>query len=253
MSCTWSYPAGRIPILAPITWKNNWPTLTIPGNKWAVSYPFPATSSVAQPSWTGTDTFSGTSLTQAWEWNFAPDATNFTVDNGVTLRTATVTNDLYKARNTLTQRTYGSYPVGTAKIDFSGMADGDSCGLAAFRDSTAWIGINRSGSVYNLVQVSGAAQNSSNKWATTSTGTTSASKSISDTVIYLRVSMDVRPNGAKSAKFSYSREGSNFTSFGSTFTLETSYGYFTGYRHAIFNFAKKALGGSVKVISFTSS
>jgi len=253
MSCTWSYPAGRIPILAPITWSNDWPTLTIPGNKWAVSYPFPSNSTSAQIVWTGTDVFSGTSLSQAWEWNFAPDTSNFTVNNGLTLRTASVTNDLYKARNTLTQRTYGAYPVGTAKIDFSGMADGDTCGLAAFRDSSAWIGVLRSGSTYNLVQVSGATQNATNKWATISTGNISASKSISTSSIYLRVSMDVRPSGAKSANFSYSYNGSNFTTFGSTFILNTSYNYFTGYRYGIFNYATKALGGFVKVISFTSS
>ncbi|KAH6658147.1 glycosyl hydrolase family 43 protein [Truncatella angustata] len=253
MSCTWSYPAGRIPILAPITWNNDWPTLAVPGNNWAVSYPFPSTSAAPQVAWTGTDVFSGTSLREAWEWNFAPDITNFTINNGLTLRTATVTNDLYKARNTLTQRTYGPYPVGTAKIDFSGMVDGDSCGLAAFRDSSAWIGIMRSGTSYNLVQVSDATQNATNKWSTISNGTISARKSISAGSIYIRVSMDVRPNGAKSAKFSYSSDGSNFTTFGLTFTLNTTYNYFTGYRYGIFNFATKSLGGFIKVISFTSS
>lgn len=253
MSCTWSYPAGRIPILAPITWSNNWPTLTIPSNKWAVSYPFPGTSAAPLPARNGTDAFSGTSLGPGWEWNFAPDTTKFSINNSLTHYTATVTNDLYKSRNTLTHRTDGGSPIGTVEIDFSGMADGDSCGLAAFRDSTAWIGVTRSGSTYNLVQVSGATQDSSNKWATTSTGNTIASKSIPVSRIYLRVSMDVRPNGAKSATFSYSTNGSSFTSFGSIFTLNSTWQYFTGYRYGIFNFATKALGGFIKVISFTTS
>jgi hypothetical protein len=65
--------------------------------------------------------------------------------------------------------------------------------------------------------------------------------------------MDVRPNGAKSATFSYSTNGSSFTSFGSIFTLNSTWQYFTGYRYGIFNFATKALGGFIKVISFTTS
>jgi hypothetical protein len=65
--------------------------------------------------------------------------------------------------------------------------------------------------------------------------------------------MDVRPNGAKSATFSYSTNGSSFTSFGSIFTLNSPWQYFTGYRYGIFNFATKALGGFIKVISFTTS
>jgi len=52
------------------------------------------------------------------------------------------------------------------------------------------------------------------------------------------------------AKFAYSTDGSNFTQLGTPFVMNAGYQYFTGYRFGIFNFATKALGGSIKVLSF---
>src|SRR4030095_10278824 len=36
-----SYPAGRIPVLAPMTWSNGWPSVTLVNGSWGASYPFP--------------------------------------------------------------------------------------------------------------------------------------------------------------------------------------------------------------------
>lgn len=45
MSCSWSYPAGRVPLLAPITWENGWPTLQRDSQgKWGASYSFTSSS-----------------------------------------------------------------------------------------------------------------------------------------------------------------------------------------------------------------
>ena len=61
MSCSWDYPSGRIPVLAPITWSDGWPSLVEVNDAWGASYPMLST---AHPlySWTGTDTFNGTAL-----------------------------------------------------------------------------------------------------------------------------------------------------------------------------------------------
>jgi len=64
-------------------------------------------------SWTGRDTFQGTQLGVAWEWNHNPGPNKYTVDNGRTLSTATITDDLFHPRNTLTHRLHGQFPVGT--------------------------------------------------------------------------------------------------------------------------------------------
>jgi hypothetical protein len=43
-----------------------------------------------------------------------------------------------------------------------------------------------------------------------------------------------------------------FTELGGLYTLTVDYLFFMGYRYGIFNYATKALGESVEVISFTS-
>ncbi|KAF8459189.1 glycosyl hydrolase [Kalaharituber pfeilii] len=242
MSFTWAYPAGRMPVLAPPN-TCQW--------KMGASYPAPLPLR-STPTWTGTDTFQGTSLGVAWEWNHNADPAKYSVNNGLTLYTATITTDLYKARNTLTHRLHGPYPVATIATDFSNMADGDRCGLAAFRHRTAYIGVRRSGNSYSLVVVHGVDQ-SETDWSTISTGTTVATQTISKGKIWLRGSMDARPNGTKLVSFAYSMDGTTFTSFGSAYTMNTNWQYFIGYRWGIFNHATTALGGSIKVSSFTQT
>jgi beta-xylosidase len=102
---------------------------------------------------TGTDTFSGTTLGPDWEWNHNPDDTRWSVGNGLTLQAATVTNDPYSARNTLTHRVLGPSSIATIGMDLSGMRDGDRAGLAMLRDSSAWIGVERDGRTARLTMV----------------------------------------------------------------------------------------------------
>ncbi|TDZ49624.1 Non-reducing end alpha-L-arabinofuranosidase BoGH43B [Colletotrichum trifolii] len=131
MSFTWAYPAGRMPVLAPIAWgADGFPSLVKGSNGgWGSSYPLPLP---ARPlyNWTRTYNFEN-ELGPTWEWNHNPDVASYEVDNGLTLRTASVTNDIYSARNTLTHRLHGEFPRGTVEIDFSNAADGDRFGLAA--------------------------------------------------------------------------------------------------------------------------
>ena len=69
MSFSWSYPAGRMPVLAPIIWgSDNFPILTTVSGRWGASYPNPLPIQYV-PSWTGTDNFRGPMLGEAWEWN----------------------------------------------------------------------------------------------------------------------------------------------------------------------------------------
>ncbi|KAI1773454.1 glycoside hydrolase family 43 protein [Hypoxylon cercidicola] len=256
MSFTWAYPNGRMPVLAPIGWGDDGFPYFVADDAggWGLSYPEPLAIR-AVPDWTGTDTFSGNTLGVDWEWNHVPDETKYKVgDGGLTLSTATVTSDLYAARNTLTHRIHGEYPVGTVEIDFSKMADGDRFGLAAFRDRTAYIGIHRDGSKYTLSLVHNITQEET-AWNTTSEGNVVATETINptDTNIWLRASLDARASGSYAANFSYSTDGQEFTPMGEPYTMWTNWAYFMGYRFGIFNYATKALGGSILVSSFTSA
>lgn len=240
-----AYPGGRIPVLAPITWgSDGFPAVTLVNGQWATSYSDPLS---ARPvaSITGVDYFTGSSLGPKWEWNHNPDTSKFSVGNGLVLNTATVTNDLYSARNTLSQRILGPISTATIRLDYGSMSNGDRAGLAMFRDRSAWIGVKRDNGAYTVAFTTGI--NMDTTWATTSTGSTTASASISGGTIYLRVTADIQPSGSKQARFYYSTNGSSWTALGGAFTLNTDWQYFIGYRFAIFNYATSSLGGRVTV------
>lgn len=250
MSFQWAYPSGRLPVLAPITWgSDDFPIFTAVDGAWGETYAAPLPIQ-ATASWIGNDTFPGTSLAVNWEWNHNPDLTNYTVNNGLTLRTATITNDLYKARNTLTHRVHGPLSNATVVLDIRNMNDGDSCGLAAFRDATAYIGITRNGSIFTISNVQGLLQDASNGWATNSNGTTTASITTKEYKVWLRGTMQAAASSAHGAWFEYSFDGSTFLPLGGSYTLTEDWHYFIGYRWAIFNYATKALGGYISVSSF---
>ncbi|ONI87651.1 glycoside hydrolase [Saccharothrix sp. ALI-22-I] len=246
-----SYPGGRVPVLAPITWTSDgWPRLQTVNNAWGTTYPMPnlpAPPRQVKPM-TGVDTFSGTTLGPQWEWNHNPDTGRYSVNNGLRMQTATVTNDLYSARNTLTHRIQGPTSTATITLDLAGMRDGDRTGLAMLRDSSAWIGVKRDNGRNRVVMVNGLTMD--DNWNTTGTGTEVAGTDFTGTRIWLRANADIRPGSGRQARFSYSTDGVNFTSLGAAFTLKNDWRFFMGYRFGIFNHATTSLGGAVTLERF---
>jgi beta-xylosidase len=246
-----AYPDGRVPALAPITWTaDGWPVLQTVNGRWGTTYPYP---NVPQPPraikpMIGVDTFAGTALGPQWEWNHNPDTSRYTVNNGLRLQTATVTNDLYAARNTLTHRIQGPSSTATIELDYSMMANGDRTGLAMLRDSSAWIGVKRDNGTTRVVMTNGLTMDSG--WNTTGTGTEVASAPVTGGRIWLRANADIRPGAGRQARFSYSTDGVTFTPLGTGFTLGNDWRFFMGYRYGIFNHATQALGGAVTVRRF---
>ncbi len=250
-----SYPAGRLPVMAPVTWSDGWPSVTLVNGAFGAEYPFPnlPCGAGAVEDFPRSDTFSEAALGHEWEWNHNPDDTKWSAGEGLTLQTATVTSDLYAARNTLTRRIVGPVTIATIELDYGDMQVGDVAGLAAFRDSSAWIGIEREAGADRVVMVSGLELDDST-WDTISTGTERASGSVSGGKIWLRVEANVRTDaGGGQARFYYSTDGSQFTELGTPFTMKRDWPYFLGYRFGIFNYATQALGGSVTVERFELS
>lgn len=244
-----AYPGGRIPVLAPFRWDaEGWPVLEISNNTWGKYYPYPLPPHPVSPL-TGADHFTGPALGPQWEWNHNPDNTKWSADHGLTLRTATVTDDLYRARNTLTHRIPGPRSTATIVLDDAAMKDGDRAGLAIFRDSSAWVGVERDHGRYRVVMENNIRMNK--HWQTTGKGTAAAEVPVTGSRIWLRVSADIRPGAARTAHFSWSSDSRTFHPIGTAFVLDTDWHFFMGYRYAIFNYATQAPGGSVQVSSFT--
>ncbi|MGY1522716.1 glycoside hydrolase family 43 protein [Streptomyces sp. MN3] len=249
-----AYPGGRMPALAPVTWTaDGWPVVQLVDGAWGTTYPSPAVPTPPRQvtPMTGVDTFDGTSLKPRWEWNHNPDNTKWSVGNGLTLRTATVTHDLYWARNTLTHRIQGPTSTATVQLDHSAMRDGDRAGLALLRASSAWIGLKRDGGATRVVTVTGLTMDGN--WNTTGTGTETASAPVSGGRVWLRANADIRPGAPRPGTFSYSTDGITFTRLGPAFSMGNDWRFFMGYRFALFNHATQALGGAVRVTRFEVS
>jgi beta-xylosidase len=252
-----SYPGGRIPVVAPLTWTaDGWPEVTKVNNAWGKTYPVPVTTTKTVSPPTGLDTFAGSALSNEWEWNHNPDNTKWSLSSGLHLRTATVTNDLFSARNTLTHRILGPKSSGTFRLDISKMTSGDRAGAVLFRDSSAYIGVHKDGSTANLVMVNNL--NLNTDWTTKSTGTvvaTGPALAATTTDLYLRIESDITPafsatNAVRQTTFWYSTDGKTFKQLGPAFSMSNTWQFFTGYRFGVFNLATKALGGEVLVKSF---
>ncbi|GLI76462.1 hypothetical protein PoHVEF18_004735 [Penicillium ochrochloron] len=254
---------GRVPVLSSLNWDDNgWPVLTLNGaNTWPQSLPYPVDSGAktvnSDSSLQGKDIFASGKLSSQWEWNHNPDMKRVTVTPGeVRLSTATVSkvDDIYQARNTLTHRILGPSSQATILLDYTKMADGDRAGLALFRDSSAWIGIRKDRNAFTLVMRSNMNTNSTDNWSTVSYGTDVASTQLHQTgnnrKIFLRIAGDFSSSGTRQAQFSYSTDGTHFTVLGQNFTMANDWQFFQAYRFAIFNYATKALGGSVGLKEF---
>jgi beta-xylosidase len=224
---------GRIPHLEPVEWKDGWPMLGVNG-KGVITYKKPDVGR----NWPVTklpasDEFSEKALGMQWGWNHNPDSTNWTLTKRsgyLTLSTAKIAANLKEARNTLTQRIIGPVSTATAKIDVTGMKDGDVAGLAVFQDPYAFIGIKSgNGLKYIVVQ---------------NNGTTSDSVLLRTNVVYLRIHAVCSEN---SAAFSYSPDNLSFINMGSEFVMQYKLTIFVGNRFCLFNYATKALGGSVDI------
>jgi len=119
------------------------------------------------------------------------------------------------------------------------------------RQSSAWVGVRRDNGSTRVVMTNGLTMDSN--WNTTGTGTEVASAPVSGGRVWLRANADIRPGAGRQARFSYSTDGVNFTSFGPAFTLNNEWQFFMGYRFGIFNYATQALGGAVTVRRFELS
>jgi beta-xylosidase len=268
MSFLDAYPNGRMPALAPLTFDGSGiPQITTDNGAWGASYPAPieGAPAVDSPAGPRTDSFDGDALNPQWEWNHNPDNEAWSLGaDGLVLNTATVTDDLYHARNTLTHRILGPHSTGTFRLNLGGMADGDVAGVAVLRDSSAWIGVRKQGDSLSLEAVHGLEMAEGNGgWDTTSTGSTVATAdgvdlsgvASGDADLWLRIDADVTPSfGSGSnnnpALLQYSLDGESFTDLGSAYALHNRWEFFMAFRYAVFNHATTSLGGSVVVKEF---
>ncbi|KAF4502421.1 glycosyl hydrolase family 43 [Fusarium agapanthi] len=253
-----AYPAGRIPVLAPITWSDDdWPSILLDAKGgWGVTYPMPVKTNKTVTGVERLNDFSASTLHPEWEWNHSPDSEYFVLGSGgLTLKTASIVGDLFNARNTLTHRITGPRSVATWHLNISGLTQGDRAGAAIFRDESAYIGVHKDTNGTKVVFFNEI--NMNQQWQTVSRGAISLSgPSIDADEIWLRADVDVTPafglSPVREAHFYYSLDGENWKQLG-RFVLHNRWQWFTGFRFAVFNFATVKLGGQITIKIFQNA
>lgn len=216
---------GRLTGLSPITWKDGWPYFGLPGNlkRTPRTWIKPNTGSRSEPCipYRRNDEFSGAQLANIWQWNHAPDDSKWSLQErpGYLRLRSLPAEDLWNARNTLTQRAVGPASIPVAELDASGLQPGDVAGLALMNFPYAWIGIGRDGDRFSVEQFNQL------------TGQTV--KAAAAPRIWLRAECDFL---TEKARFSYSADGIEFHSLGDEFTMIFQLKTFQGVRYSLFNF-----------------
>ena len=154
---------GRIPVLVPVTWKDDFPVFGIDGK-----IPKEITVTDYKPGYSyaplyADDDFNYTpgpdgkvTLKNVWQWNHEPNEKGWSVTERpgfLRLRTTVVRPNVTRGLNTLTQRTFGHYTEGSVVIDGTGMKDGDFAGISAFMGKYCMIALTKENGSYSLVQL----------------------------------------------------------------------------------------------------
>lgn len=251
---------GRIPVLVPVTWQNDWPII---GENGKVPKTITVDGSYGGTFLAADDDFSYSSndLALEWQWNHNPDNTAWSVTerNGyLRLKNKTLATNILDARNTLTQRTEGPACSSVIKLDTSHMKVGDYAGLSAFQYKYGNVGVyvadDGSKKIYmaeNGIAASGGdIANSYNKII--------EETNLSGDEIYLKADfkfndvdgdLNISYNRDK-ANFYYSYDGSNWIKIGNELSMSYDLKLFTGYRSAIYSYATKTTGGYADIDFF---
>lgn len=221
---------GRIPWLVPVSWINGWPIMGEPTDGiMTLRRPLPSVPVSGQNALAGDDEFNGKELALMWQFNHNADKSSYSLTERpgyLRLHTASVTDSLWTARNTVCQRIIGPYSQATAKIDFSHMAKGDRAGLCLLADPYAALQIERTAKGFTLSMM----ENEVIKAAVRLKGKT----------VWLRADVD---GIADRATLLYSIDGQTFQPLGTPFEMKFITTFFCGNRYGLFNYATTASKG----------
>ena len=239
---------GRIPVLVPFTWQNDWPVMGVNG-KAPVTLEVP--DSYSGVSLAHSDSFDDSKLALEWQWNHNPDNTAWSLSENpghLRLMNKTVTNKFFFARNTLTMRTEGPACSGYVKLDTSGMKAGDYAGLSAFQHRYGNVGVYVGDDGKKHVYM---ANNTGGDKVDQEQHHIVAQADMQGDVVYLKVDFKFATvdgnynvsNNIDKANFFYSFDGNNWTKIGDQLSMGYSLTLFTGYRFGLYSYPTKSGGG----------
>ncbi|QJD84028.1 glycoside hydrolase family 43 protein [Cohnella herbarum] len=227
---------GRIPIVVPVYWDNDWPVFGIGGSvpqSFEAKLPAsPARSLVACDEFD----YAQNKLILNWQWNHNPDNRLWSATarpGWLRLHTGRLAESVLQARNTLTQRTEGPACEGTTLLDSSGMRPGDRAGLVALQNGFGSVGI----------RVDKRGQRSVCMCVNNGDDGEEVLESIAfdNRTIFLKIVFDFEQGDI--ARFYYSNDGVQWTEIGQPLHMKYTLDHFMGYRIGLYHYATRNEGG----------
>ena len=217
---------GRLTALSPVTWTDGWPYFGLPGNlgRTPRTWVKPNTGVAERPHapYRRSDGFSARQLQPVWQWNHVPVDGKWSLSErpGFLRLHALHAPDLWRARNTLTQRAVGPRSTVTAVVDTSGMKAGGVGGLALFNRPYASLGVERGDDGLELALFDEV------------TGETTRA-AVKGRNIWLRAECDFLKN---EALFRYSTDGKRYHAIGQPHRMAYGLITFQGVRYSLYSY-----------------
>lgn len=250
---------GRIPVLVPVTWQDNWPMMGVDG-KAPVTFEVDGGYNGTRLATEDSFYYDSNKLKLEWQWNHNPDNTAWSVTERkgfLRLTNKHIAKSVIHARNTLTMRTEGPACTSYIALDTKGMKPGDHAGLSAFQYKYGNVGVRVEddgtkkiymaenggyggsdilGSYDKIVEQVDLKGDNIMLKAEFRFNTVDANFNVS--------------NNIDKVNFFYSYDGNNWTKIGSELSMSYDLKMFTGYRSAIYSYATKNTGGYADIDFF---
>lgn len=249
---------GRIPVLIPVTWKDDYPVF---GEKGRIPRHFSVESTrpgyVYQPL-VQSDDFKG-ELKSCWQFNHEPEAALVEHDRekGIwQVRTDKLCGNLTQARNTITQRMAWPGCAGEVTVDGSGLKEGDYAGLCALQGCYGFIGLaRREGKLYLTVRTKEPAehpgelpakgQDDEREWAAVP---------LEEETARLKLEVDFTNMRDSACFYYYKKEEGKFRGHwekaGTEHRLRFGLDHFTGCRFGLVAYSTRETGGLARFSNF---
>lgn len=215
---------GRIPVLAPMRWENDFPVVP------PLPESFRCGEVQVRPMVDSASLRDG--IGSVWQWNHEPHWELIHQDeNGLRLTTDRLVKQLPQSVNTLTQRTFGPGCAVEVTVDGTDLNAGDFAGLCALQGCFGQIALTRDESGFALAMTTHEGEQVRVAW--------------SDAAAKLRAEFDFRDD---TVRFFYEDHG--WRPMGDAHRLYYRLDHFMGVRAGLFCYSTKQTGGSAVFADF---
>ncbi len=239
---------GRIPILVPVDWSGERPVFGVNGEAPAEVETVSTRPGHVYTPLTDSDDFRGQGdrrtygtfgMKSCWQFNHEPDLSLVTCDreNGeFRIRTDRISDDLTKAKNTLTQRMAWPGCSGEVTVDAHGLNEGDVAGLCALQSCYGYVAVTKRDGRNEIVAVS--AQPKEREIVVTETAAIPTDAEV------VRFRIDADFDHMKDEAVFFYDDGDGWKPIGGVHKMYYRLDHFTGYRFGLFAYSTRQPGGS---------